>query len=312
MSRESELAGLLEAIRERPDEDLPRLALADWCMEQADPLLVARGEFLQLRCRAAALEPVSPQRAALDQRARQLREQHERAWLGGLAEQVAGWDFERGLVVVEVGAGFLWRGRLNRLLARPEWRWVIGVKGVLLNPPDLRRLARSSLAEQLTLLDLTDCEVGSAGADLLAGAKRLQRLTCLRLGYARIADEGAEALAESPVAGRLTTLALPACGIGPAGARALARSRFLARLATLDLSHNLLGLQGARAIAACRDLSNLSRLALNRCRLDDRAASVLAEAPALERLAVLELAGNDVGAAMAEALRERFGERVRL
>ena len=38
----SELQGLLDAIRERPDEGLPRLALADWCMEQPDEPTQAR------------------------------------------------------------------------------------------------------------------------------------------------------------------------------------------------------------------------------------------------------------------------------
>ena len=43
----SDAQGLLDAIRERPDDDLPRLALADWCMEQPDEATQARGEFIQ-------------------------------------------------------------------------------------------------------------------------------------------------------------------------------------------------------------------------------------------------------------------------
>src|SRR5688572_26137162 len=96
----SEVEGLLDAIRERPDEDLPRLALADWCMEQPDPAVQARGEFIQLRCRAASLPPGDPSRPELELRARLLRSQHEEKWLGEIARNCDGWDFDRGLVVI--------------------------------------------------------------------------------------------------------------------------------------------------------------------------------------------------------------------
>ena len=37
-----EIQSLLAAIREAPTDDLPRLALSDWCMEQPDPAMQAR------------------------------------------------------------------------------------------------------------------------------------------------------------------------------------------------------------------------------------------------------------------------------
>jgi uncharacterized protein (TIGR02996 family) len=308
----SDLAGLLEAVRERPDDDLPRLALADWCMEQPDPVLAARGEFIQLRCQAAGLPLGDEQRSVMEHRARQLRQQHERAWLGELASRVSSWDFERGLVVIELGESFPQRVPLKRLAERTEWLWVIGVKGVMLSERDLRRLTNWSLAGQLASLDLTDCEVGPGGAEVVARARRLERLTCLRLGYARVGDEGAAALAGSPRLGRLTVLSLPACGIGAAGTKALAGSKYLVRLATLDLSRNLLGLPGARSLAAGRGLPGLSVLALNGCQLGNRGAMALVHAPALDRLQVLELADNDFDQETGAALVERFGGRVRL
>jgi uncharacterized protein (TIGR02996 family) len=280
----SDLAGLLEAIRERPDEDLPRLALADWCMEQPDPLLAARGEFIQLRCRAAGLDLCDDQRSRLEHRARQLREQHERAWLGTLAEVVDGWDFERGLVLIELREGFHTRSLLKRLAKHTEWLWVIGVKGLLLNALDLRRLIGSPLAGQLTSLDLTDCEIGLAGAQFISRSKRLARLTRLRLGYSQIGDKGAAALAKAR----------------------------LPRLVTLDLSHNIMGLPGARAIAACTGLDSLLHLALNGCRLGDRGALTLVHSTVLNRLDLLELADNNLSDSVRAELRERFGERVRM
>jgi uncharacterized protein (TIGR02996 family) len=43
---------LLEAVLADPDDDGPRLALADWLMERDDP----RGEFIAVQCRIAAVE----------------------------------------------------------------------------------------------------------------------------------------------------------------------------------------------------------------------------------------------------------------
>ena len=37
---------LLEAVHETPADDTPLLVLADWCQDQDDPLLQARGEFM--------------------------------------------------------------------------------------------------------------------------------------------------------------------------------------------------------------------------------------------------------------------------
>jgi uncharacterized protein (TIGR02996 family) len=45
--------GLLAAVREEPDEDAPRLVLADWLEEQGD---ADRAELIRVQCRAAALE----------------------------------------------------------------------------------------------------------------------------------------------------------------------------------------------------------------------------------------------------------------
>src|SRR5262245_24628867 len=66
------LDALLDDIRANPDDDLPRLALADWCMEQNDLAMQARGEFIHLRCRAATLPLEHRERLDLEHRARLL------------------------------------------------------------------------------------------------------------------------------------------------------------------------------------------------------------------------------------------------
>lgn len=305
----SELQGLLDAIRERPDDELPRLALADWCMEQTDPDAQARGEFIHLRCRAARLPPDDPARPPLEAQARLLRERHEARWLGQIAKGCDGWDFDLGLVVVELRSGFHRRMSLAWLAKRPDWFWVVGVKGVLLPLAGVERLA-SQASGALTSIDLGDCDVGPAGARALADAAgRLDRLSRLSLNYARLGDHGAEALAGTDWP-RLTGLSLFAAGVGPAGAQALASSPGLGRLASLDLGHNPLRQEGARAAAACAALAGLRHLSLAGCQIGDRGAWSLVHATALERLRSLDARDNGLSEQGKEALRDRFGARV--
>jgi uncharacterized protein (TIGR02996 family) len=43
----------LEAIRQNPDDDTPRLVYADWLEERDDP----RGEFIRIQCQLANMTP---------------------------------------------------------------------------------------------------------------------------------------------------------------------------------------------------------------------------------------------------------------
>ena len=58
MSRD--LTALLAAVRDDPDDELPRLALADWCLEQADEATQARGEYVHVSERRRRMMPGDP------------------------------------------------------------------------------------------------------------------------------------------------------------------------------------------------------------------------------------------------------------
>jgi uncharacterized protein (TIGR02996 family) len=306
-----ELAALLEAIRANPEDDLPRLALADWCLEQADPAEQARGEFIHLRCRGAALAPDDPERARLEQRVGALREEFEARWFKGLAS-LDGWDFERGCVLLEVTHEWLRRHTYDRLARAAKWPWVIGLRGLLLDADDLAPITSSPHLGQLTSLHLRDCSVGAVGATALAVSPLATGLAALHLDYCGLGDRGAVALAESPHLKRLTTLGLGNNGIGKQGATAVARSPHLARVVRLDLSRNPVGDPGARALASSAQLSSLRELSLASCNLTDRSGVLLASSSRLEGLALLDLRDNRFREATREELRERFGSRVRL
>lgn len=86
---------LRAAIRERADDDGPRLVLADWLIERDDP----RGHFIMLQCH--------PDREMRD-RARPLLEVHESTWTCHLPAWARDPVFERGFVVrVHDGRGKL-------------------------------------------------------------------------------------------------------------------------------------------------------------------------------------------------------------
>jgi uncharacterized protein (TIGR02996 family) len=91
----------LAAIIAEPDEDTPRLALADWLDEHGDP---ARAEFIRVQVELARLPPGDPRRVVLEDRADDLLAEHEFAWLGATEERLVYWRWNRGFVE-EVGIG---------------------------------------------------------------------------------------------------------------------------------------------------------------------------------------------------------------
>ena len=90
-------AALLRAIRDTPDDDLPRLALADWLDENGVP---ERAEFLRVQVELSRLPPDDPRRPALEDREHDLLAENEEYWLGDLAaaDGLHEWEFERGFL----------------------------------------------------------------------------------------------------------------------------------------------------------------------------------------------------------------------
>jgi|SRR5579883_928884 len=63
-----ELLALLDAVKDHPDDDTPRLVLADWLDEQDDPLDAERARFIREHITAVRGTPVQflPTEAELD------------------------------------------------------------------------------------------------------------------------------------------------------------------------------------------------------------------------------------------------------
>jgi len=89
-------------------------------------------------------------------------------------------------------------------------------------------------------------------------------------------------------------------------------------LRDLDLQDSKIGDAGARALAGARGMPRLRRLGLWGCRIGPDGAMALAASPYLDGLDLLDLSINPLkptsreARAACAALRQRFGDRVRL
>lgn len=84
----------LRAILEDPENDLPRLAYADWLDEQGDP----RGELIRVQCELSPLTEEDERFHPLYKREQALLKLHKNEWLGPLADWVQNAQFSRGFV----------------------------------------------------------------------------------------------------------------------------------------------------------------------------------------------------------------------
>lgn len=94
-------AAFLEAIRQSPDDDAPRLIFADWLEEEGAR---DRAEFIRVQCRLAAIDPDSDADHEADEwfvlkaREAQLLRRHGGEWSGDIGRTVKAWSFRRGFM----------------------------------------------------------------------------------------------------------------------------------------------------------------------------------------------------------------------
>src|SRR5262249_45903889 len=254
-------AAFLRAIREQPDDDLPRLIYADYLDERGDP----RGEFIRAQIERSTLPPGDPRRYELLAPERELLRWHEAEWLGPLAAVVSNHEFERGFIdwvlvmteafVAHAETIFAW-APVRRVKLRGALGWV----KLLAAMPELAYLSE---------IDLRFDHLDAADGRLLAASPHLHRLTRLYLSGNHLGDEGALALAAAPALARLRALPLENCPLSATAVRALAGSPHLRDLHTLELSDNPLGDAGVRALVSAPFLRRFTALELTSTGLAD-------------------------------------------
>jgi uncharacterized protein (TIGR02996 family) len=96
---------LLEAARHNPEDDTPRLALADWLVEHEQP---QRAQFIRLQCQVGppSASLATHEHLFLQARCRAMLEQHGGAWLGPLWRWPAHALWHRGLLAFRIPRRF--------------------------------------------------------------------------------------------------------------------------------------------------------------------------------------------------------------
>ena len=118
----TEHEAFLQAIRNAPADDAPRLIYADWLEEhsQAD-----RAEFIRLQCRVARLPDPAPEHPLLMKRVEELLRSHWEEWVGPLRALVGAWhdrlgEFWMGSEYHPVALRRFQRGFLNGISLQAE------------------------------------------------------------------------------------------------------------------------------------------------------------------------------------------------
>jgi uncharacterized protein (TIGR02996 family) len=224
---------LFSAILAEPDEDVPRLAYADWLDETGGAPERARAEFVRAQVALARTPPVelvpwNGQVLRLQAREQVLLTAHRGCWLEPLLGRGGPLDgggthagFRRGFAEV-VWMPAAWFGpRSADLFARAPVREL--------------RVTRATVEELVELVE----------------SPHFRRLAALDLSDRRLGDTAARVLARHPAVAALTTLRLTACGLTDTAADRLAAAPFDWPLRELDVRHNkAIGPAGLDALRA--------------------------------------------------------------
>jgi uncharacterized protein (TIGR02996 family) len=262
---------LMRAILDNPDDDLPRLAYADWLDETGDATDRDRAEFIRVQIELAATYHLK-RRDSLSDRNHKLLSQYGDTWAADIVGRgVNEVRFERGFVaaVTATGPAFIRRGDA----------WTAGTP--------LRNLTLRGVA---------------GNAARLAGCPHLARISSLTIADNQFSDYDLAALVRSRYWLGLSELCLSGsssmvCGrIGDHGLAALASSSVLASLTDLTIdSDGSIGSAGVKAIADATVPTQMQRLQITETSIDDRGAMALAGGAGLSALKDLRIAGGAIG-----------------
>ncbi len=320
-----EVIALLTDSKEHPEDDTPRLILADWLEERDDP----RGSFLRAQVEAARRPEGDPERQRYEAEAAALLHRHEIAWLGPLRPRLLGWEFARGLIHARAMSAELAVGAILDTIGTETLAWVDGLR-LFEAGPSLPTLARAGLLDGIRVLnlmynrlgdavlrtwlatgplpllqelDLFSNGLGPAAVHTLAGTDNLSGLRRLILGDNPLGEWALFDLARARRMPCLETLQLERVGPLRAGVRPPNGASNLPALRELDLPDNELTAEDLEVILRWYPFPPLRRLRLRNPRLGDSAALALIEAgERVGRLESLSMPGCGLSDATAEAL----------
>src|SRR5262249_54384240 len=267
-----EVLAFLEAIKDDPDDDAPRLVLADWLEERGDERDAARARYLRLTCQRRNLADDDPRRGAINAEIDQVRKQHEDAWLGPLADlarvsrhNVQAYMNWEGMVTLSGRPMGLTSGYCLPLIDTEAYAWVDTIRVDGGGRSAMAKLFASPVFRRTNVLIVTPgyTPMRQAGAEALAAVEGLSSLTWLELDGDFIGHGGPAAHAESPAFTNLRHLDLAHNQLIGESVKVLAKSPLLRRLRWLDLSQQNHFNDGVRHLAEAEWLGGLTALHLS-------------------------------------------------
>ncbi len=256
--------GFLQAIQESPDDDLHRLAWADWLDDQGD---ASRAAFIRAQLQAARLAPGDLQRDALEDEVDELLAEHEQDWAGRLGQLALEWRWKRGCIEhITVWADTLLTHGQELFATMP-----IRELRILADADELPRLADWPLLERVESLELTRIREESLFTTpylrdtpilALLSSRYLTRLTALDLRGQGVEGPALQAILDRGLLGQLRRLELAnAKAVGDRFIRQLANTN--SSLQTLSLANTNLTPYGLRALLQSRKHPHLRQLDVN-------------------------------------------------
>jgi uncharacterized protein (TIGR02996 family) len=284
-------SAFLEAIQEHPDDDLHRLAWADWLDDEGQ---TDRAAFVRAQLRLAS-EPEGSARDEAEDEADDLLAAHEAEWASRVGEWALAWQWRRGFIeqVTVLGDTLLSHG--SELFAAAPIRAI----RLLADGEEMSRLASHPFLSRVEELDVSAEKFGTRyrgpyhrDRDLMAllGSPHWTRLARLEVrqqgmewrvmqnlietgllgrlvhldlgGNMGVSDRAVQAIAEAG-AGKLETLCLLGTHVRTAGLRGLMHSRKVPCLHDIDFDLSVLFPSGFSAEAIDKELREspvLSRL----------------------------------------------------
>jgi uncharacterized protein (TIGR02996 family) len=188
----------------------------------------------------------------------------------------------------------------------------LSLQGTLIYVTDLTWSPHLSYLRVLDVSDNALSGFSDATVEMLANCESLSRLTSLNLGHNNLGARAARAIASSAHLRGLLALNLWRNYVEPAGVSALLSSASLEKLQALNVGRNWIGPDGAKVIAASARPPQLVALGLQSNGIGDAGGRALARWPDTLGLVALDLTQNGMREPMKRALRERFGNRVRV
>jgi uncharacterized protein (TIGR02996 family) len=306
----------LQAIRETPQDDTPRLIYADWLDENGE---CDRAAFIRTQCRLAHLEKSAPVAASLRGLAESLLSKHWKEWVAPLRPLLGPKASRHGEHLLlgsfrpecldRFRRGFIESLALDverfvahsATLARHVPLLVLGLWGAGRDSGAFASVRYLRGVALLRFCDYFEDPLRDTGAKALARSEHLSYLRELHLYGNHLGEDGVTAIAGAPWLEQLETLHLSNNSATPAACMSLAEAR-MARLRNLYFARNWVGDRGLQALADADWFGQLQILDLHESQIEQAGIDDFASAPHQGALQALDLSKNPIGAEGARLL----------